>query len=105
MRSLIVLTLLCSLISIAAADPSTPRTRASKAPATPHGQMKTDDCAKARKAGKQCVLDMGTEDVKGNTPVKDGIDTSVVNWVQLGSLLHIRRDFIPEIVKSADDLD
>jgi hypothetical protein len=66
--------------------------------------MKTDDCAKARKAGRQCVLDMGAEDVHGTTPSKDGIDTSVVTFKELGSLIRIRRDFIAEIIKSADDL-
>jgi hypothetical protein len=99
MRSLLVVVLLSSMASLAGADPKPAPVDTSK-PA-----MTTDDCAKARAAKRLCKIDMSGEDVKGGVPSKDGIDTSVPDFVKLGSLLHIRRDYIPEIIKSADDLD
>jgi len=68
-------------------------------------KMKTDDCARARKANKTCVLDMGGESVEGDVikPTGEGID--VRRFATLGSLIHIRKDFITEILKSAEDID
>ena len=64
------------------------------------------DCARARKAGKACVLTFGTGDtITGNTPTGDG--TSVVGrtFMRGPSLIHIREDFRAEIIKAAEDLD
>jgi hypothetical protein len=68
-------------------------------------QMVTDDCAQARKAGRQCVLDMGKEDIKGGVPTAGGSAINSLKLTKEPSLIHIRRDFIAEIVKSAEDLD
>ena len=35
-------------------------------------KMHADDCARARKAGKTCVLDMGGEDIESDTPTAGG---------------------------------
>jgi hypothetical protein len=68
-------------------------------------QMHTDDCAKARAANKTCVIDMGKgEDVNGKTVVPNGIGASAIVFKPHASLIHLRRDFIVEILKSAEDL-
>jgi hypothetical protein len=67
-------------------------------------QMKTDDCARARKANKTCVLDMGTETLEGGVAKNDGERIELIDFGKATSLIHIRRDFITEIIKSAEDL-
>jgi hypothetical protein len=95
MRSFLVLFL---LVAPAAADPAksiTPDVRA----------MHTDDCAQARSKGKQCVIDMGKgEDVQGNGVSPNGTGVVAIPTTKQASLIHIRRDFIVEILKSAEDL-
>lgn len=68
------------------------------------GAMHTDDCARARKAKKDCVLDMGKEDIEADRLKKPGDDIVVPDWAKVGSLIRLRRDFITEILKSAEDL-
>lgn len=93
---------LLSLAAIAApavADPA-PRT-----PAPDVGSMHTDDCARARKAGKTCVLDMGKgETVDGQGQVPGGSSVMTIETTKHPSMLPIRRDFIVEILKTAEDL-
>lgn len=86
----------------AAADPD--RAPRRPAPATDSSRMVTDDCAIARKAGKTCELDVPAEDVGGKTPVADDIGVRIARFGTAQSLIRLRRDFIPEIVKAADDL-
>jgi hypothetical protein len=97
-----ILLMLAVMSSVAAAEPaktsSTVQIKDAK-------QMVTDDCAKARKAGRTCVLDMGTEDVKGGVPTSTGTSINTLKMTTEPSLIHLRRDFIVEIVKSAEDLD
>jgi len=90
MRSLLVVML---LTAPAVADPA-------KSAETMH----SDDCARARALKKTCVLDMKTEDLKGNgvTPTGEGID--VIQPTKQPSLIKLRKDFIVEIIKSAEDL-
>lgn len=67
--------------------------------------MHTDDCAKAREKNKPCVIDMGKpEEVNGKTVVPKGEDITTIPTGKNGSLIHIRRDFIVEILKTAEDL-
>jgi hypothetical protein len=92
MRMSIVFVLVAT--SLAAADP---------APSAQ--QMHVDDCARARAAHKDCVIDMGKGDtVDGSIPRGDGIVTALIKFGSSSSLIRIRRDFIPEIIKSAEDL-
>jgi hypothetical protein len=66
--------------------------------------MATDDCARARLAGKLCVLEIPAEEVAGQLP---GSTDAVIRlvWVDSArSLMRLRRDFIPEILKTAEDL-
>jgi hypothetical protein len=67
-------------------------------------QGNPDDCARARKLGKVCELKFGEEDIEAGVSRPDGIGFSARDWAYMNSLIHIRRDFIPEIIKSAEDL-
>lgn len=91
-----------SLVSLpASADPDLqpgPRQAAGAA------RMATDDCARARKAGKTCELTLSPEDVGGQAVGPDDIALRLLRFGQAGSLIRVRRDFIPEIVKAAEDL-
>ena len=99
MRFLLVASLLFAASTARADAPA-------KTTGTPDAkQMHTDDCAKARSQNKTCIIDMGKgDDVTGNSPTGDGIGVAIVNWGKATSLIHIRRDFIVEILKSAEDL-
>jgi hypothetical protein len=66
--------------------------------------MHTDDCAKARKANKTCVLDISGTEVDGTVLKKPTEDVVVPQWAKVGSLIKLRRDFIVEILKSAEDI-
>jgi hypothetical protein len=67
--------------------------------------MHTDDCARARAQNKTCVIDMGKgDDVEGNAPGAGGIGIIAIETTKAASLIHLRRDFIVEILKSAEDL-
>jgi hypothetical protein len=68
-------------------------------------QKHSDDCAAARKANKTCVLDMGKEELTADKPIGEGIGVGVITTGKEPSLIHIRRDFIVEIIKSAEDVD
>jgi hypothetical protein len=97
MRTLLFASVLVALAAPAAfADPT----------ATPDVQkMVGDDCARARKANKTCVLDMGTENVDGDKPVADGLSHTLIVFGGSPSLVRARMDFIPEILRTAEDLD
>jgi len=77
---------------------------AEPSPATDVTRMVTDDCARARKAGKTCVLDVAAEDVGGTTPTAGDTGLRLLTFGKAGSLIRVRHDFIPEIVKAAEDL-
>jgi hypothetical protein len=66
--------------------------------------MHTDDCAKARKANKPCVLTIEDEKVTGGTPTANGIGVAVIDSTKHASLVKPRQDFIIEILKTAEDL-
>ena len=89
-------TILVSLAATAAAaDPSPPRDV---------GKMVTDDCAKARKLKKDCVLTIEGHEVEGDTPTASGTVVTLLPGSKNPSLIRFRRDFIPEILKTAEDL-
>lgn len=67
--------------------------------------MATDDCARARKAGKTCVLDIGEESIEGQVATGTGEGFTSIDWGKAGSLIRLRRDFITEILRSAEDID
>ncbi len=67
--------------------------------------MATDDCARARKAGKTCVLDIGEESIEGQVATGTGEGFTSIDWGKANSLIRLRRDFITEILRSAEDID
>jgi hypothetical protein len=93
--SLLGIFISASLVTVAAAQPSK---------ATDASKMAKDDCARARAAGKTCVLAFEADVFEGNSPKGDGSVFTAVDWGRMGSLIRLRRDFIPEIIKSAEDL-
>ena len=84
-----------SLAAPAAADPRPP---------VDVSRMATDDCARARKAKKDCVLTIEGTEIDGATPRHDGIIVTGRPNTTHASLIRIRRDFIQEILKTAEDL-
>jgi len=94
MRSLVVLAL---LTAPAFADEPKPKTDPK--------EMVTDDCAKASKAGKKCVIDMTGETLEADNPTGDGHNIVAQAFERLGKLMHPRTEFIVEIVQSAENLD
>lgn len=97
MRTAVALAVLTSMIPPAQvlADPS---------PGRDVTRMVTDDCARAREAGKTCVLEVPPEDVNGEAPGGSHISIGIITFGTAASLIHLRHDFIPEIVKTAEDL-
>jgi hypothetical protein len=67
-------------------------------------RMATDDCARARAQNKTCVINIEGIDVEGNNPVGTGERITTPDFGTNKSLIRIRRDFIPEIIKTAEDL-
>ena len=82
--------------TIAAADDKAPT------PQLPQGTA--DDCARARRLNKVCELTIGEEQIEGGVSRPDGTGFYARGFAYLNSLIRIRRDFIPEIIKSAEDL-
>jgi len=67
--------------------------------------MVTDDCARARKLNKTCVLEIGEEQIEGQVANGTGEGITTIDWGKAGSLIRLRRDFITEILRSAEDID
>jgi hypothetical protein len=67
-------------------------------------KMADSDCARARAQNRTCVIDMGDEKIEGEPPVSSGTKVDVLTYVGNSSLINIRHDFIPEILKTAEDL-
>lgn len=67
-------------------------------------QMKTDDCARARRLHQTCELEMEGENLTGNGASGDGERVGILEFGKSASLIRIRREFIVEILKSAEDL-
>ena len=93
MRTMLLALSLLVLPSVAAADP-TPDVK----------KMVTDDCARARAQNKTCVLSIDSEIIDGDKPVSTESTILVNLFTQHSSLVRVRRDFIPEILKTAEDL-
>ena len=97
MRSILVL---CLLAGPARADNPAPK----PAPVPAKAGLATDDCARARAAGKTCILNIGEEEITTDRIKHDDITVGGLVFNKLDSLLPIRRDFIKEIVRTAEDL-
>lgn len=93
MRLFIAAVLLVSLPAVA--DPARPASTK---------QMHADDCAKARAANRACVIDMTGEQVDGQGVVPKGMASTAITFTQHGSLIHVRQDFIEQVLKTAQEL-
>jgi hypothetical protein len=94
----ILLTLILATIYV------TPAPAAFADPTPDVAKMKTDDCAQARKQNKTCVLSIEDETIEGDKPVAGETNVVARRFPLHASLIRIRRDFIQEILKSAEDL-
>ncbi|HEY4241348.1 MAG TPA: hypothetical protein VGM88_16115 [Kofleriaceae bacterium] len=64
----------------------------------------SSDCARQRAKGGICKINVEEEQVEGGV-AKHTESTILVNtFGKHGSLIHVRETFIPEIIKTAEDL-
>jgi len=91
MRSAVVALLL--LAGTAAADPAPDVSR-----------MSDKDCALARKEGRTCILTIEGIDVPGERPGSTDAAINIIKFLRDHSLVKVRKDFIPEILRTAEDL-
>jgi len=101
MRTLFAAAILCTA-SLASAQAPAPAAPTKNADAT---TMHADDCARARAQHKTCVIDFKGEEVTGGVEKPGGSVFSAREWIGAASLIHLRRDFITEILKSAEDVE
>jgi hypothetical protein len=69
------------------------------------GSRHKSDCARAKKAGKACVIDFGKGDhLEGSRISPDGDRFTGKRAVQFGNLLRLRVHWHDQIVKAADNI-
>ena len=54
--------------------------------------------------GKVKVYDFSADSIEGDLVKPDGVGVEARDFAKHSSLIRIRKDFIPEIIKSAEDL-
>jgi len=104
MRFLVLTSLLVSAAAFADPAPTRPDTEAKPVTEAKPETGLHDDCARARAQHKDCVLDISGDEIDGNAPVATDAMLNFLKWTKSQSLIQLRRDFIPEIVKTAEDL-
>jgi hypothetical protein len=92
MRRLLIPVFLIAAAATAYADPTA-------------GDMAQQDCARARKMHKTCVLTFGGETINKGPVTGNSEDITVAGHEKHPSLIRLRSDFRAEIIKSAEDLD
>ncbi len=60
--------------------------------------------AGGKDAGKVKVYDFSGDTIEGDLVKPEGTDLNARDFAKHSSLIRIRKDFIPEIIKSAEDL-
>jgi hypothetical protein len=63
-----------------------------------------DDKKGGDKAGKVKVYDFSGDTIEGDLVKPEGSTVDARDFAKHSSLIKIRKDFIPEIIKSAEDL-
>ena len=91
MRSLLV------LVMLTAPALAEPKTKSAEA-------MHTDDCARARAQNKKCLIEMEGTTIDGATPGSGGTTVVAPPTTKEPSMIKLRKDFIVEIIRSAEDL-
>jgi hypothetical protein len=112
MRIALASLLLVLAVSPAGADvakkpvPAKPATPAVTQPAAGGDAtvMSGNDCERARKQNKTCVLSIEGIDLEGNAMGPDGMRVDLLGFSAIGSLITLRREFLQEILRSAEDL-
>jgi hypothetical protein len=67
--------------------------------------LAAQDCARARKLGKECVLTFGKgETIEGGVATGEGEGIDVRDITSFSSLIRIRSSFIAEIIRAAEDM-
>lgn len=74
-------------------------------PAPAATTMATGDCAKARAAGKTCVLNIEEEGILGEKVTTGEENITALDWKKMTSLITVRTNFVPEMLRSAEELD
>lgn len=93
------------LPALAYAQPAQPA-KSAPAPTSDERQMADNDCARARRLNQQCVITItGGEDIEGGVKRPEGEILDARTIARHQSLIRIRRDFIAEILKTANDVD
>jgi len=94
----IVTALALALLSLPAfADPTPPAQDAVS-------RMSDNDCAKARAENRTCILKIEGMDVPGARPGSTDPSIGMIEFLRNHSLVKVRKDFIPEILRTAEDL-
>ena len=99
MQLRIALVLLVTAATAAVADPAPTPSAADRAT-----RLAEDDCARARRAKKICVLSMGSEGLEGGVPAREGAIIAISDRAELSSLIRIRSDFRAEIIRGLERL-
>ena len=86
--------------------PTRPSAEADQAGGRDHRQMHTDDCAAGRASNTRRASSTWARAtlVDGNAPTATGTSVGVITTAKEPSLIRVRRDFIVEILKTAEDL-
>lgn len=95
--------LIAALIAAPALAPAV--AAAQPAPVADANTMAADDCSRAHKAGKTCVIKFETETLEGGVHGPDDLVVNVDQFFGHESLIKVRRDFIPEILRTAEDIE
>ncbi len=78
---------------------------ADTAPKADASDLAQQDCSRARKLHKTCVLSFGGETINKGPVTGDGTTVTAAQHDKMPSLIHVRSDFRAEIIKAAEDLD
>ena len=97
MKKILAAAFLAASFFVSAASPAVAQQEDSR-------DLKTQDCARARKLGKQCVLSFEGETIEKGPITADGEGIDVRDITTFSSLIRIRSEFIAEIIRAAEDI-
>ena len=111
MRSVLALVMSVMLPAAALADPSPtdgPHPRSAECerdrPARTGSPASSPAGSPAHWQREACLLRFDPEDVAGKAPTLDDVGVRIITFGTAASLVSVRRHFIPEILKTAEDL-
>src|SRR5262245_33659358 len=102
MRALLPMSMVAGLLAASLASFAAP---AAAEPAPDVTKMSADDCARARKLNKTCVLTFTADGpTEGRVPTAGDKPIVGLPTGKHASLISVRTHFIPEILRTAEDL-